>query len=158
FLIIMAAAVFAFPFRYFGGDTAIADMLQSLQIGPWTMLLLVLGIVFVLGFFIDWIEITIITLPLFVPVLRLLDFSGHVADGQAMLWIAGITALVLQTSFLTPPFGFALFFLRGAAPPDVSIGQIYRGVLPILCIQILVIAVALALPDLVLWLPGLVYG
>ncbi|MCP5265162.1 MAG: TRAP transporter large permease subunit [Burkholderiaceae bacterium] len=159
FFIIIGAGVFSFAFRYFGGDTAIADALAKLQIGPWPTLLLFVGIVFVLGFFIDWIEITVITLPLFTPVLQHLDFGEHVVAGTStMAWMAAITALVLQTSFLTPPFGFALFFLKGSAPREVSLGQIYRGIVPILLLQLLVIGLVLAMPDIVAWLPTRVYG
>lgn len=159
FFIIMAAAVFSYPFRYFGGDHAIADALSALQMGPWPMLLLIVGIVFVLGFFIDWIEITIITLPLFYPVLTQLDFSSHIAgDRTALLWMAGTIALVLQTSFLTPPFGFALFFLKGSAPPGVTLGMIYRGIVPIVAIQVIMIAAVLIEPRLITWLPELIYG
>ena len=158
FFIIMAAAIFSYPFRYFGGDTAIADALAALEMTPWSTLLLITGIVFVLGFFIDWIEITVITLPLFVPVLQALTFPGHIDPPTMMLWIAAVTALVLQTSFLTPPFGFALFFLKGSAPPEVSLGQIYRGILPIVAIQVVMIGIVLAEPRLVTWLPELVYG
>lgn len=159
FLIIMSAAVFSYPFRYFGGDGAIAGALQALSIGPWDTLLLIVGIVFVLGFFIDWIEITIITLPLFYPVLAGLDFALHAGpDKSAMLWIAAMMALVLQTSFLTPPFGFALFFLKGSAPASVSLGDIYRGIVPIVAIQLIVIALVIAFPDIITWLPEQVYG
>lgn len=159
FFIIMAAAVFSYPFRYFGGDSAIADALSALSLEPWSMLMLILGIIFVLGFFIDWIEITVITLPLFIPVLALLDFASHVGNGPTtMLWMATVTALILQTSFITPPFGFALFFLRGAAPDGVSLGQIYRGIAPILMIQLCVIALVLAFPDIIMWLPEKIYG
>ena len=158
FFIIMAAAVFSYPFRYFGGDTAIADVLSALDMTPWSTLLLITGIIFVLGFFIDWIEITVITLPLFVPVLQALTFPGHIDPPSMMLWIGAVTALVLQTSFLTPPFGFALFFLKGSAPPEISLAQIYRGILPILVIQVIMITIVLAEPGLVLWLPELVYG
>lgn len=159
FFIIMAAAVFSYPFRYFGGDSAIADALSALSLQPWSMLMLILGIIFVLGFFIDWIEITVITLPLFIPVLSALDFASHVGNGPTtMLWMATVTALILQTSFITPPFGFALFFLRGAAPDGVSLAQIYRGILPILLIQLCVIALVLMVPDLIMWLPEKIYG
>jgi TRAP-type mannitol/chloroaromatic compound transport system permease large subunit len=159
FFIIMAAAVFSYPFRYFGGDSAIADALRALSLEPWSMLMLILGIIFVLGFFIDWIEITVITLPLFIPVLSALDFASHVGNGPTtMLWMATITALILQTSFITPPFGFALFFLRGAAPDGVSLVQIYRGILPILMIQLCVIALMLMFPELIMWLPEQIYG
>ncbi len=159
FLIIMAAAVFSYPFRYFDGDSAIADALAALSIGPWETLLLITGIVFVLGFFIDWIEITIITLPLFFPVLAGLDFADHAGSDKApMLWIAAMMALVLQTSFLTPPFGFALFFLKGSAPPGVTLGDIYRGIVPIVAIQLAVIALVMVMPGLITWLPEQLYG
>lgn len=159
FLIIMSAAVFSYPFRYFDGDRAIAGALEALSMGPWETLLLIVGIVFVLGFFIDWIEITIITLPLFFPVLAGLDFTLHAGpDKSAMLWIAAIMALVLQTSFLTPPFGFALFFLKGSAPPGVTLGQIYRGIIPIVAIQLFVIALVITFPDIITWLPMQIYG
>lgn len=159
FFIIMAAAVFAYPFRYFGGDTTIADALNAINAGPWTLLLLIMGIIFILGFFIDWIEITVITLPLMMPTLGALEFVEHVAVGKTtLLWIAAVVALILQTSFITPPFGFALFFLKGSAPKGVTLSDIYRGVWPILLIQLLVIAMVLAYPNLVLWLPEQVYG
>jgi TRAP-type mannitol/chloroaromatic compound transport system permease large subunit len=123
------------------------------------MLLLIFAIIFVLGFFIDWIEITVITLPVMYPVLVELDFASHLAEGKTtMLWIAAITALVLQTSFITPPFGFALFFLKGSAPPGVTLMQIYRGIVPILVIQLTVIALVFAYPTLVTWLPEQIYG
>jgi len=159
FLIIMSAAVFSYPFRYFDGDRAIAGALQALSVGPWETLLLIVGIVFVLGFFIDWIEITIITLPLFYPVLAGLDFALHAGpDKSAMLWIAAMMALVLQTSFLTPPFGFALFFLKGSAPPGVTLGDIYRGIIPIVSIQLIIIALVIAFPEIITWLPMQIYG
>lgn len=159
FFIIIAAAVFSYPFRYYGGDTLIEESLSALNMGPWFMLLLFMGIVFVLGFFIDWIEITVITLPLFIPVLQGLDFTAHAGGGPLpMVWIAAITALILQTSFLTPPFGFALFFLKGSAPPSVTLAHIYRGIVPIVTIQIAVIAAILLFPKIVTWLPKLVYG
>ncbi len=158
FFIIMAAVVFSYPFRYFGGDAVIGEALADLDIGAWGTLVLILGIIFVLGFFIDWIEITVITLPLVVPVLDGLDFSVHVGEGKvAMLWMATLVALTLQTSFLTPPFGFALFFLKGAAPPGVTLADIYRGIVPIVLAQLVGIALLALLPALATWLPGRVF-
>lgn len=159
FFIIMSAAVFSYPFRYFGGDSAIQDSLNQLSTGPWPTLLLILSIIFVLGFFIDWIEITVITLPIFVPILGGLDFAAHANGAPAtMLWMAAVIALVLQTSFLTPPFGFALFFLKGSAPPGVKLSDIYIGIVPILILQLCVITLVLSFPVLTSWLPELVYG
>jgi TRAP-type mannitol/chloroaromatic compound transport system permease large subunit len=118
------------------------------------MLLTMLAMIFVLGFFIDWIEITLITLPIFEPVLKALDFSACAGSPElAALRIAALIALNLQTSFLTPPFGFALFFLQGAAPPGVELRDIYRGIVPIVAIQLLCIVLVLALPGLATWLP-----
>ena len=158
FFVVMAANVFSYPFRYFSGDEVISNMLNGLALGDWGMFLTIIGIIFVLGFFIDWIEITIITLPLFLPVLGELDFSGHVEEGpMTALWIATIIALTLQTSFLTPPFGFALFFLKGAAPPEIKITDIYRGIIPIVAVQMFVIAMVMAFPLLANWLPNQVF-
>ncbi len=158
FFIIIAAVVFSYPFRYFGGDEVIAGALAGLEIGAWGTLVLIVAIIFVLGFFIDWIEITVITLPLFAPVLAGLDFAAHAGEGKvAMLWMATLVALTLQTSFLTPPFGFALFFLKGAAPPGLSLADIYRGIVPIVLAQIVGIALLFALPAIATWLPGHVF-
>ncbi len=158
FFIILAAVVFSYPFRYFGGDEVIAGALAGLEIGAWGTLVLIVAIIFVLGFFIDWIEITVITLPLFAPVLAGLDFAGHAGEGKvAMLWMATLVALTLQTSFLTPPFGFALFFLKGAAPPGIRLADIYRGIVPIVAAQIVGIGLLFALPAIATWLPSQVF-
>ncbi len=147
FLIIIAANAFSFIFRVFQGDEALAKGLELLGLGNWGKLLFILGVIFVLGFFIDWLEIVLITLPIFVPVIGKLDFAAHVGDAIAVnVWIGVAVALVLQTSFLTPPFGFALFFLRGSAPPEVKMSDIYRGVAPIVFIQLGVLCIVLAYP------------
>jgi tripartite ATP-independent transporter DctM subunit len=159
FFIIVAATVFSYPFVYFGGNDLIADGLTALEVGPWAMLAVILFIIFLLGFFIDWIEITVIFLPLFFPVLAQLDFAGHAPPGKmTMVWLATLIAMTLQTSFVTPPFGFALFFLKGAAPPGVSLVHIYRGIVPIVFIQLCAIALVLAWPSLSVWLPISTYG
>jgi tripartite ATP-independent transporter DctM subunit len=147
FLIIIAANAFSLVFRVYGGDEALARGLDALGLGNWGKLLFILSVIFVLGFFIDWLEIVLITLPVFVPVIAKLDFAGHVGDPLLVnVWIGVAVALVLQTSFLTPPFGFALFFLRGSAPPEVKMSDIYRGVTPIVLIQLAVLCVVLAYP------------
>lgn len=156
FLIIIAANAFSFVFRVLEGDEIVATFLNSLGLGNWGKLLFILGVIFALGFFIDWLEIVLITLPIFAGVLASLDFSAHVGDPQLVkIWIGAAIAIVLQTSFLTPPFGFALFFLRGAAPPGVRMEDIYRGVAPIVAIQIAVLGAVLAVPWLATQLPQL---
>lgn len=159
FFVVLAANVFSYPFRFFSGDEVISDLLQGLAFGDWGILLIIIGIIFILGFFIDWIEITIITLPLFLPVLSELDFAIHAGEnvGKA-LWIATLIALTLQTSFLTPPFGFALFFLKGAAPPEVRITDIYLGVIPVVGAQLIVITLVMIFPKIAQWLPNQVFG
>ena len=157
-LIVLAAQVFSYPFRFFSGDELVSDFIRGLGQGDWGVLLTVLLIIFILGFFIDWIEITVITLPIFLPLLASLDFTSHTGSPQlTVIWMAALIALVLQTSFLTPPFGFALFHIRGAAPPEVRLREIYRGVLPVFALQCLVIAVVLALPRLATYLPEVVF-
>jgi len=104
----------------------------------------------VLGFFLDWIEITLIVLPLIAPVVKNLGFD--------LVWFCVITAVVLQTSFLTPPVGFSLFYLKGVAPKDVTIGHIYRGIVPFNMMIIVCIALVYVWKDLVLWLPSVAYG
>ncbi|MDP6873453.1 MAG: TRAP transporter large permease subunit [Alphaproteobacteria bacterium] len=159
FFIVMAANIFSYPFRFFSGDEVVSGMLHGLAFGDWGMLLTIIGIIFILGFFIDWIEITVITLPLFLPVLAELDFAAHAGEGTGKaLWMATLIALTLQTSFLTPPFGFALFFLKGAAPPEVKITDVYRGIVPVVGAQLFVIGLVMAFPLLASWLPNQLFN
>lgn len=147
FLIILAANAFTLVFRILDGDQMVEGFLFALNLGTWGTLLFVLAVVFILGFFIDWLEIVVISLPLFMPVLVDLDFSQHVGSPLMInVWLATLFALVLQTSFVTPPFGFALFFLRGSAPPGVSMADIYRGAVPIVGLQLVVLALVLLFP------------
>lgn len=156
FLIIIAANAFSFVFRVLDGDQVVASFLAGLGLGDWGRLLFILGVIFILGFFIDWLEIVVVTLPIFAPTIAALDFTAHVGEQPLVrVWIATTIAIVLQTSFLTPPFGFALFFLRGAAPPEVLLKDIYRGVIPIVSIQLVVLAAVLLVPWLATQLPRL---
>ena len=155
FMVIIAANVFSFVFRVLEGDQMVARFIEHIGAGPWGTLALILGLIFVLGFFIDWLEIVLITLPIFMPVIAGLDFGSHVGSPlMVKLWVGAAIAMVLQTSFLTPPFGFALFFLRGAAPDQLPIGQIYRGVAPLVAFQLLALMLLLAVPSLGTYLPG----
>lgn len=155
FFVVIGASAFSYPFRSMGGDTLILNALESVGLSPWATLALILSIVFLLGFVLDWIEIALISLPIFYPVIAGLDFSAYFATKEAAAgWIAVLIAIALQTSFMTPPFGFALFFLKGAAPPSVSLSEIYRGVTPFVLVQVVVLLLAMAFPVLVTWLPN----
>ena len=146
FLILIGAALFSLVFRGFGGDTMIESFFDALGGGPHTALLVVMLVMFLLGFILDFIEITFVVVPVVGPILLTMGFD--------QVWLGIMIAVNLQTSFLTPPFGFALFYLRGVAPDTVSTGAIYSGVLPFVFIQLLLLVLMWWWPNLVLWLPG----
>lgn len=154
FLIFLGASVFSLVFRLLGGAGLIAGALRSLELGSIGVLVVILAAVFVLGFFFDWVEIVLVAFPILKPVLEGLDFGGHLGGAHlALYWAAVLLALNLQTSFLTPPFGYALLLAKGAAPPGVTLGDIYRGVVPYILIQVVVIAAVIAFPAIATWLP-----
>jgi tripartite ATP-independent transporter DctM subunit len=170
--ILLGATCFAFILRELGGDTLIREGLESLPLGPSGLVAVILAVVFALGFFLDWIEITIIVLPLVAGLVggldlgfvrpdafpRTEDFEAARATANTT-WFCVAMAVCLQTSFLTPPVGFALFYLKGVAPPEVRLIDLYRGVVPFVALQVLGLAVVLWLGrPLVLWLPTLIYG
>lgn len=150
FAILFGATLFALVFRGFGGDLLVHDLLAGLPGGTTGALLAVMLLMFLLGFVLDFIEITVIVVPIVAPVLFLL--------GVDPVWLGVMMAINLQTSFLTPPFGFALFYLRGVAPPAIPTTAIYRGVLPFIGLQLLMLAILWFVPGLATWLPGLLYG
>ncbi len=149
FATILTASMFSLVFVGLGGEERVEQILTAMPGGPLGALLFCMALIFILGFFLDFVEITVILLPLIVPPLILM--------GHEPLWLAILIAINLQTSFLTPPFGFSLFYLRGAAPPEITTGQIYAGVLPFIGLQLLGISVLWLLPDISTWLPGLVF-
>jgi tripartite ATP-independent transporter DctM subunit len=153
FFIIISATCFAYVYRSLGGDDVVEHLITSAGLGSWGLLFLIMGIVFFLGFFLDWIEITLIVLPVFAPLVAGLDFGDHVAKEHMILWFIILMAVNLQTSFLTPPFGFALFYLRGAAPAAVPTAAIWRGALPFVALQLCGLGLVMAFPGLALWLP-----
>jgi TRAP-type mannitol/chloroaromatic compound transport system permease large subunit len=154
FFVVIGAGIFSFVFRFYGGDDLALDLFEGLAISQWGILAAILAILFILGFFIDWIEITLVSLPILHPVIESLDFSAYVGSAPlADVWIAVLVAVVLQTSFLTPPFGFALFFLKGASPPGIRMMTIYRGIAPLVIIQLLAVGLILLIPALATWLP-----
>ena len=153
FGIFIGATAFSYVFRALGGDDIVIDLVESLGFGSWGLLFILMGIVFFLGFFFDWIEITLIVLPVFSPIIAELDFGDHVQGVEVIYWFAILLAVNLQTSFLTPPFGFALFYMKGVAPPEVKIQQIYKGIIPFVLLQLTGLGLVIAFPDIALWLP-----
>ena len=150
FLILIGASVFSLVFRGYGGDEAVRDFLLSLPGGVFGAVLLVMLVMFLLGFVLDFIEITFVVVPIVGPVL--------LSMGLDPVWLGVMIAINLQTSFLTPPFGFALFYLRGVAPPEVPTTAIYRGVAPFIVIQVAALALLALWPQIATWLPAALYG
>ena len=135
FFIIISATCFAYVYRSLGGDDIVEHLIFEAGLDSWGLLFLIMAIVFVLGFFLDWIEITLIVLPVFAPLVAGLDFGDHVAKADITYWFIILVAVNLQTSFLTPPFGFALFYLKGIAPKEIKIQHIYMGIIPFVILQ-----------------------
>jgi tripartite ATP-independent transporter DctM subunit len=156
FVILVGASLFALVFRGFGGDTYVEDFLHELPGGTVGAILMVMLVMFVLGFFLDFLEIVFIVVPIVAPILLQME----VAPGELMspVWLGVMMGVNLQTSFLTPPFGFALFYLRGVAPPAVTTGDIYRGVVPFVAIQLMALVVLWIFPGLATSLPLALYG
>ena len=157
FFIIISATCFAYVYRSLGGDDIVEHLIFEAGLTSWGLLFLIMAIVFVLGFFLDWIEITLIVLPVFAPLVAGLDFGDHVAKADITFWFIILMAVNLQTSFLTPPFGFALFYLKGIAPKEIKIQQIYVGIIPFVLLQLLGVILVLSFPDLALKLMHGVY-
>jgi len=150
FMILIGAALFSLVFRGFEGDELIVELLSELPGGKFGALFFVMLIMFMLGFVLDFIEITFVVVPIVGPVL--------LAMGIDPVWLGIMIAINLQTSFLTPPFGFALFYLRGVAPKEITTGQIYRGVMPFIAIQLMMLAILAFWPELATWLPSVIYA
>jgi tripartite ATP-independent transporter DctM subunit len=147
FLILVGASVFSLVFRGFGGDDIVQAFFEQLPGGTLSAVLIVMAVIFVLGFILDFIEITYVVVPIIAPVL--------IAMGVDPLWLGIMIAINLQTSFLTPPFGFALFYMRTVAPKHISTTDMYKGVLPFIAIQLFMLCMLALFPSLALWLPGL---
>ncbi len=163
FGIFVGATAFSFVFKSIGGEHLIVEFIRNHGAGPWSILFVLMMMVFLLGFFFDWIEITLIVLPIFAPIVALLDFTAHVGawpgiSNPIVIWFLILVAVNLQTSFLTPPFGFALFYLKGVAPPEVKIQQIYQGIIPFVSLQVLGLVLCILFPAIVLWLPSWALG
>lgn len=150
FMILIAAAMFSIVFRGLGGDDTVHELLNGLPGGATGAMIAVMAVMFVLGFFIDFIEIIFIVVPIVAPALLLL--------GVDPVWLGIMMAMNLQTSFLTPPFGFALFYLRAVAPPEVTTGHIYRGAIPFVLLQLVMLLILALLPEMATWLPRAMFG
>ena len=150
FIILVGATAFGLAFRGLGGDALIHDVVDQLALPNWAIFACIMGVVFLLGFFLDYIEIAFIHLPVIAPILSAMGFDP--------LWYGVLLGINLQTSFLTPPFGFALFYFRGVAPPRVTTGQIYRGIIPFVIIQIIGLLLVAFFPEVATWLPRFVFN
>jgi tripartite ATP-independent transporter DctM subunit len=155
FLIFLGATGFSYVFRTLGGDDVMLATLKAFGIDTrWEMLAFVMVLIFLLGFPFEWIEICLIVLPVFAPILAKYNFNDHLGQsGAFMCWFGTLVAVNLQTSFMTPPFGATLFYLRGTVPAGVTMTDIYRGMYPFIAIQLLGLMLCIAFPDIILWLP-----
>ncbi len=168
FFIFAGAMAFSTLFRNLYGEDLIVDFIEWLGLGPWALLIMLMALIFLMGFFFDFLEIILIVLPVFAPVIKSLTpaFVGHLGlepatslvqsaahETTVMNWFAILVAVNLQTSFLTPPFGFALFYMKGVAPPSVTMQHIYRGIIPFIGLQLIGLSVVFFWPDVALWLP-----
>jgi len=148
--VLMCAQVFSLSFRGLGGDDLIDSLFEFLPGGMWGGLIFMMMLLFVLGFFLDWIEISYIVLPLLLPFFH--------AQGTDIIWLCMLVAMNLQTSFLTPPFGYALFYFKGVAPPEYTMMHVYRGIIPFVFLQLVGLIVLALFPGLITWLPALFFG
>jgi len=150
FGIVIGAQLFSLVFRGFGGDEIVHDILSGLPGGVFGAVIAVMAVMFILGFFLDFIEITFVVVPIVAPILLQMELNP--------VWLGIMIAINLQTSFLTPPFGFALFYLRGVAPREVTTAMIYKGIIPFVMIQLLALVLLAIFPELATWLPNVIFG
>ncbi|MEM7044653.1 MAG: TRAP transporter large permease subunit [Pseudomonadota bacterium] len=166
FFIFVGATAFSYMFRALYGEDLIIEFIQWLDLGAWPLLIMLMAVIFLLGFFFDFIEITLIILPVFAPIIKTLapEFASHLGvegaaiqhvQAQTIYWFAILAAVNLQTSFLTPPFGFALFYMKGTAGDSVKMTDIYKGIIPFVILQLIGLAIVIEFPALTLWLPEL---
>lgn len=148
FIILFGASAFTGIFMSLDGNQLISNWVVNMGIGKWGAFAVMMLIVFILGMFIDWLGIVMIVFPIFLPIMDMFGFDR--------LWIVAVTAVMLQTCFMTPPFGFALFYIKGVVPPEVKIGEIYRGVIPFILMVVLVVVLVTVFPQIVYWLPNMV--
>lgn len=160
FGIVIGATCFALVLRELGGDELVESAVTSLPFGPYGVVFTILFVIFLLGFFLDWIEITLIMLPLLAPLIPSLGLDVGVwpqLDNASLIWFAILVAITLQTSFLTPPVGFSIFYLRGVCAAEVQLKDMYYGVIPYIILQLIGLLIVVFWPDIVLWLPSAIY-
>ena len=153
FVLYIGATSFAYVFRILGGEEVIHLLFESTDLGYWGVLLLVIALIFLMGFFFDVLEIMLIAVPIFGPIVAVLDFGPHIAQEEVVYCFAILVAITLQTSFLTPPMGLSLFYIKGVAPSSVTMGQIYRGIVPFVLLQLTCVGLVLIWPQIVMSLP-----
>ena len=156
--VLIGATCFSVVFKRLGGERMIEDAVFHFALGPYGTLALLMLTIFILGFILEWLEISFIVLPLFAPIMTGLDFGLGLTGTEILLWFAVLVAINLQTSFLTPPFGYALFFLKSVAPPEITLSVIYRSIIPFVVIQLIGLSIAVFFPQVILWLPRYVFG
>ena len=149
-LILLAGSLFSGVFIAAGGVAVTERLLQGANLGPWAMLILFLAIFFVVGFFLDWISILLIFIPVFIPLVTGMGFDP--------VWFCVLFLIMIQTSYLTPPMAPAIFYLRGISPPEITLGHMFRGVIPFIILQLITLAVVMTFPQIVLWLPSKLLG
>ncbi|MBE0575461.1 MAG: TRAP transporter large permease subunit [Desulfuromonadales bacterium] len=142
--------LFSVVFLSMGGGDVVADSLLGMDVSPYVVLAIMMAVVFFLGMFIDWAAILLVVVPIFTPIAMDLDFNP--------LWFAMLICINLQTSFLTPPFGYALFYFKGVAPPEYTMSDIYKGIVPFVIIQIIGLAIMIGFPEIITWLPSVFFG
>lgn len=149
-LLFVGGKLFSVVFLSMGGGDVVADLLLGMDVNDYVILAIMMGVVFMMGMFIDWAAILLVVVPIFTPIASDLGFNP--------LWFAMLVCVNLQTSFLTPPFGYALFYFKGVAPPEYSMGDIYKGILPFVLIQIIGLGVMIFFPEIITWLPTVFFG
>ncbi len=149
-LLFIGGKLFSVVFLSMGGGDVVADLLLGMDVNEYVVLAIMMAVVFIMGMFIDWAAILLVVVPIFTPIAMDLDFNP--------LWFAMLVCVNLQTSFLTPPFGYALFYFKGVAPPEYSMGDIYRGIIPFVIIQVIGLALLIAFPQIITWLPSVFFG
>ena len=157
FFIIVSATCFAYVYRSLGGDDIVEHLILEAGLTSWGLLVLIMAMTFMLGFFLDWIEITLIVLPVFAPLVSGMDFGDHIEKADIIFWFIILMAINLQTSFLTPPFGFALFYLKGIAPKEIKIQSIYKGIIPFVFLQLIGLLLVIWQPNMALSLMKIAY-